>query len=51
MTYGDNSMEYYAVVVTALCQLCEVFAGLPGWKYDESWDVHELEKMGHTLGA
>ncbi len=28
MAYGDNSMEYYAVVVTAFCQLCKVLAGL-----------------------
>ena len=29
MVYGDNSMEYYAVVVTAFFQLCKVLAGPP----------------------
>jgi len=31
-TYGDNSMEYHAVVVSTLCQLCKVLAGLDEWE-------------------
>ena len=32
-TYGDDSMKYHAVVVSALCQLCKVLAGLPNGKH------------------
>ena len=32
-TDGDDSMEYYAVVVTAFCQLGKVLAGLRSWEH------------------
>ncbi len=41
-TYGNNTVEYHAVVVTTLRQLCEVFAGLEN---ASSWSISRTLKQ------
>ena len=50
MAYSDNSMEDYAVVVTTLCQLCKVLAGLPVQRSTFTGQERSLNlKISHRL--